>query len=58
MDGRDMGYLNLLFIGLAGLTIGWILAFRALGAISPWGPVAGALFLSLVTAGVFKAARI
>ncbi len=45
---------NLLMLSLAGLTIGWILALRALAEISPLGPLAGVVFLSLVIWGLIQ----
>ncbi len=45
---------NLLMLSLAGLTIGWILAMRALAEISPLGPLAGVVFLSLVIWGLIQ----
>lgn len=48
---------NLLLVGLAGLTIGWVLALRALSEISAWGPLAGVAFLGLVIWGLIKASE-
>ena len=50
--------LNYLLVCLAGLATGWILALRALTDMSPWGPVAGLVFLGLVVFGLIKASRI
>ena len=50
--------LNMLFVTLAGLTIGWILALRALADMSVWGPILAAGFLCLVIWGLIRASEI
>lgn len=47
-----------LLVCLAGLAIGWILALRALSDMSPWGPIGGVVFLTLVVWSLTKASRI
>ena len=50
--------INYLMLSLAGLTIGWILAFRALAEMSAWGPLAGVVFLTMVILGLIRATRV
>ena len=49
--------INLWVVSLVGLTIGWILALRALGDLSPFGPLAGIAFLVLVIWGLIRSTK-
>jgi len=50
--------INMWIVSLAGLTIGWILALRALGDLSPFGPLAGTGFLVLVIWGLIRSTKV
>ncbi len=49
---------NMLFMSLAGLAIGWILALRALAEISPLAPLVGVAFLCMVARGLIRATQV
>ena len=50
--------INTLLVSLTGLTIGWILALRALADISPLGPLVGVAFLCMVVWGLIRATKV
>ena len=50
--------INTLLVSLTGLTIGWILALRALAEISPLGPLVGVAFLCMVVWGLIRATKV
>lgn len=47
-----------LYLGLIGLTIGWVLALRSLSALGLWAPAAALAFIALVGWLVLRHARI
>jgi hypothetical protein len=50
--------INMLVVSLAVLTIGWILALRALSDLSPLGPLVGVMFLAMVVWGLIRATKV